>query len=99
MTDLPVQLHIEIKHPYFTDLLLTNRLKKYKNLLHIIRALDMTREGVISSVGRALRLHRRCREFESLITHQHNCKRPQGNLLKNVAKLFMNLNTLIFKVS
>ena len=24
---------------------------------------------VISSVGRALRLHRRCREFESLITH------------------------------
>jgi hypothetical protein len=26
-------------------------------------------ERVISSVGRALRLHRRCREFESLITH------------------------------
>jgi hypothetical protein len=25
--------------------------------------------GVISSVGRALRLHRRCQEFESLITH------------------------------
>ena len=25
---------------------------------------------VISSVGRALRLHRRCQEFESLITHQ-----------------------------
>ena len=25
----------------------------------------------ISSVGRALRLHRRCREFESLIAHQH----------------------------
>ena len=26
--------------------------------------------GAISSVGRALRLHRRCREFESLIAHQ-----------------------------
>ena len=44
-------------------------LKKYKNLLHIFGALDMTPSGVISSVGRALRLHRRCREFESLITH------------------------------
>ena len=29
-----------------------------------------SRHRVISSVGRALRLHRRCREFESLITHQ-----------------------------
>ena len=29
----------------------------------------MTPQRVISSVGRALRLHRRCREFESLITH------------------------------
>jgi hypothetical protein len=28
-----------------------------------------TTARVISSVGRALRLHRRCREFESLITH------------------------------
>ena len=65
-----MRLRIEIKHSYFTNLLLTSRSKKYKNLLHIIRALDKTREGVISSVGRALRLHRRCREFESLITHQ-----------------------------
>ena len=29
-----------------------------------------TARRVISSVGRALRLHRRCQEFESLITHQ-----------------------------
>jgi hypothetical protein len=28
-----------------------------------------TNQGAISSVGRALRLHRRCREFESLIAH------------------------------
>ena len=46
-------------------------LKKYKNLLHIFGALDKTRSRVISSVGRALRLHRRCREFESLITHHY----------------------------
>ena len=31
---------------------------------------------VISSVGRALRLHRRCREFESLITHHTRFKIP-----------------------
>ena len=33
----------------------------------MVRSLELR---VISSVGRALRLHRRCREFESLITHQ-----------------------------
>ena len=51
--------------------------KKYKNLLHIFGALDKTPSGVISSVGRALRLHRRCREFESLITHHHNLRRQE----------------------
>ena len=52
-------------------------LKKYKNLLHIFGALDITPSGVISSVGRALRLHRRCREFESLITHHNNLSRQE----------------------
>ena len=65
----PVQLHIRLKK--FMLVFEPDSLKKYKNLLHIFGALDKTRSGVISSVGRALRLHRRCREFESLITHHY----------------------------
>ena len=39
-----------------------------------------TELGAISSVGRALRLHRRCREFESLITHHAKASVPQTRL-------------------
>ena len=42
--------------------------RKYPCKGHCFQAKGRSRR-VISSVGRALRLHRRCREFEPLITH------------------------------
>jgi broad specificity phosphatase PhoE len=44
-----------------------------------ILGLNTALRRVVSSVGRALRLHRRCREFEPLTTHHRNSKgTPQG---------------------
>jgi hypothetical protein len=43
--------------------------------------------GAISSVGRALRLHRRCREFESLIAHHTNLIKSNFSLpMRNASR-------------
>ena len=42
------------------------------------KALNVRPVRAISSVGRALRLHRRCREFKSLIAHQAVPQQPKA---------------------
>ena len=44
---------------------------------------------VISSVGRALRLHRRCREFESLITHHSHPPTHQDPMPQHVIERYL----------
>ena len=57
----------------------------------------MTAQRVVSSVGRALRLHRRCREFEPLTTHHFPCIRPLPPRSKSRASgaLWQNRKTAV----